>query len=261
MSVTVTHAFTSTKSQGGDASIVSKNEWNAAHVVTGALENPMTTAGDMIYTPATTNYATVAQGASQNFDGNTGPANGYIDQNDTTYNEVWGFASGYYRIDLGQVRAVGSMRFVTNGSTYLYAQYSSDNSNWFNVPEVQGLAVGGGSPHVTTVSIATLSYRYWRCSGSSNGWDLYTWELNSALVASRLPVGTSGTVITSDGNQPVYTSPFDATAPVTQAFGDTAATGSATTSAHRDHKHGMPASPVSPSASAAALVAAYNLFR
>lgn len=36
---------------------------------------------------------------------------------------------------------------------------------------------------------------------------------------------------------------FDATAPSTQAFGDSAATGSATVSARRDHKHAMPAAP------------------
>lgn len=36
---------------------------------------------------------------------------------------------------------------------------------------------------------------------------------------------------------------FDATVPVTQAFSDTAATGSAAVAARRDHKHGMPATP------------------
>ncbi len=36
---------------------------------------------------------------------------------------------------------------------------------------------------------------------------------------------------------------FDATAPVTQAFGDSAAAGSATVAARRDHTHGMPATP------------------
>lgn len=35
---------------------------------------------------------------------------------------------------------------------------------------------------------------------------------------------------------------FDATAPVTQAFGDSAATGAAAVAARRDHVHGMPAS-------------------
>lgn len=43
----------------------------------------------------------------------------------------------------------------------------------------------------------------------------------------------------------VYTNKalFDATAPSTQAFGDSAATGSATVAARRDHKHAMPAAP------------------
>lgn len=36
---------------------------------------------------------------------------------------------------------------------------------------------------------------------------------------------------------------FDATAPTTQAYGDAAATGSATVAARRDHKHGMPVAP------------------
>ncbi len=38
---------------------------------------------------------------------------------------------------------------------------------------------------------------------------------------------------------------FDATAPSTQAFGDSAAAGAATVAARRDHKHAMPANPVS----------------
>lgn len=36
---------------------------------------------------------------------------------------------------------------------------------------------------------------------------------------------------------------FDATVPVTEAFGDTSATGSAAVAARRDHRHGMPATP------------------
>jgi hypothetical protein len=46
---------------------------------------------------------------------------------------------------------------------------------------------------------------------------------------------------------------FDATVPVTQAFGDSAATGSAGKAARRDHKHGMPASPSVPSGGTPAL--------
>lgn len=41
---------------------------------------------------------------------------------------------------------------------------------------------------------------------------------------------------------------FDATAPTTQAFGDAAATGAAAIAARRDHKHAMPANPVTEAA-------------
>lgn len=34
MTITVAHAFTSAKSQGADATVVSKNEWNAGHLIT-----------------------------------------------------------------------------------------------------------------------------------------------------------------------------------------------------------------------------------
>jgi hypothetical protein len=39
---------------------------------------------------------------------------------------------------------------------------------------------------------------------------------------------------------PTWKAVHDSTAPVTQAFGDAAAAGTALTAAHRDHKHGMP---------------------
>lgn len=51
--------------------------------------------------------------------------------------------------------------------------------------------------------------------------------------------GVATTLLRSDAQIAI----FDATAPVTQAFGDAAATGSAGTAARRDHKHGMPANP------------------
>jgi len=49
--------------------------------------------------------------------------------------------------------------------------------------------------------------------------------------------GAAGTGIRSDASVAV----FDATAPVTQAYADAAATGSQAFAARRDHKHGMPA--------------------
>jgi len=52
-------------------------------------------------------------------------------------------------------------------------------------------------------------------------------------------VGSNVTLVATDAT----IAAFDATAPVTQAFGDAAAVGTAGTAARRDHKHGMPAAP------------------
>lgn len=56
-------------------------------------------------------------------------------------------------------------------------------------------------------------------------------------LGTAAAAGAAGTVIRSDST----IAAFDATAPVTQAFSDAAATGSAAVAARRDHKHGMPA--------------------
>lgn len=56
-------------------------------------------------------------------------------------------------------------------------------------------------------------------------------------LGSAAAAGSASTVIRSDGT----IAAFDATVPVTQAFGDAAAVGSAAFAARRDHKHGMPA--------------------
>jgi hypothetical protein len=56
-------------------------------------------------------------------------------------------------------------------------------------------------------------------------------------LSTAAAAGAAGTVIRSDST----IAAFDSTAPVTQAFSDAAATGSAAFAARRDHKHGMPA--------------------
>lgn len=56
------------------------------------------------------------------------------------------------------------------------------------------------------------------------------------LLSTAAAAGVAATVIRSDAT----IAAFDATAPVTQAFGDAAATGSINFAARRDHKHGMP---------------------
>ncbi len=59
-------------------------------------------------------------------------------------------------------------------------------------------------------------------------------------LGSSAAAGSAGTAIRSDST----IAAFDATAPTTQAFGDAAAVGTAAFAARRDHKHAMPATPV-----------------
>lgn len=60
----------------------------------------------------------------------------------------------------------------------------------------------------------------------------------SIALGSSAAAGAASTVIRSDST----IAAFDVTVPVTQAFGDAAATGSAAFAARRDHRHGMPSS-------------------
>ncbi len=59
------------------------------------------------------------------------------------------------------------------------------------------------------------------------------------VLGTAAAAGAASTVIRSDSTIVA----FDATVPVTQAFGDAAATGSAAVASRRDHVHGMPATP------------------
>ncbi len=59
-------------------------------------------------------------------------------------------------------------------------------------------------------------------------------------LGSSAAAGSAGTAIRSDST----IAAFDATSPSTQAFGDAAAVGTAAFAARRDHKHAMPATPV-----------------
>jgi hypothetical protein len=61
----------------------------------------------------------------------------------------------------------------------------------------------------------------------------------AVVLGTAAASGSSGTAIQTDATLVA----FDATVPVTQAFGDAAAAGSAAVAARRDHKHGMMAAP------------------
>ena len=62
----------------------------------------------------------------------------------------------------------------------------------------------------------------------------------ASATATVLAVGTNTQILSVSTDTPAWIDHFDATVPSTQAFGDTAAAGSAATAARRDHKHAMP---------------------
>lgn len=74
---------------------------------------------------------------------------------------------------------------------------------------------------------------------AGSGGSSVTFGTPSLSFGTSNTAGATDEVIRRDAGLAI----FDATVPVTQAFSDTAATGSAAFAARRDHKHGMPASP------------------
>jgi hypothetical protein len=78
------------------------------------------------------------------------------------------------------------------------------------------------------------------------------------LVKATAPASGLYNYVGITNGETAYTNKalFDATVPSTQAFGDAAATGSATVAARRDHKHAMPAAPTSVSGNAGTVTVA-----
>lgn len=77
----------------------------------------------------------------------------------------------------------------------------------------------------------------------------------SLTFSTTASAGAASTFVATDATIPI----FDATAPTTQAFGDSAAAGSAAFAARRDHKHAWPATAFTLSKAAADSTAQDNL--
>jgi hypothetical protein len=102
---------------------------------------------------------------------------------------------------------------------------------------LQGTTNGGtlwANTNTGAVTLGSTALTFAQIGGSSASFATPAIVLGSAAAA-----GAASTVIRSDAT----IAAFDATAPVTQAFGDAAAVGTAAFAARRDHKHGMPSSP------------------
>lgn len=76
----------------------------------------------------------------------------------------------------------------------------------------------------------------WTAWGQAAGGSGLTGGTPALTLGTSNSAGAASTGIRTDAT----IAAFDSTVPVTQAFGDAAATGSAGVAARRDHKHGMP---------------------
>lgn len=116
--------------------------------------------------------------------------------------------------------------------------------------KAQIIAESGGSLEEQRYAYATDTGEWGICTNGT-----WTWFAGSASVpAFATPAIVLGTVAAAGAAATVIRSDativaFDATVPVTQAFGDAAATGSAAKAARRDHKHAMPGDPTATAAS------------
>jgi hypothetical protein len=191
------------------------------------FDNPMTAPGDLIYeNPA---------GAVDDFLG-AGPYTGS-----------------------GTAYAGPRITGLVGGREYTIAFDNSANHemNW----RVDSFATGGstnlGSSSNTNSQSGRLSFTL-TLPASATEIQIYTdgtwsWSVtnlgvtHTETIPDRLPIGSTGEVLTVAGGVPSWDPPasvLDSTAPSTQAFGDAADVGTATTAPHRDHKHAMPLSPV-----------------
>lgn len=103
---------------------------------------------------------------------------------------------------------------------------------------IAGTANGGKVFHTTNTSAPTLGSTTVTWTEFSGGGGV-TYGTPALTLGTSNAAGATDEAIRRDATLLV----FDATVPTTQAFGDAAATGSATVAARRDHLHGMPATP------------------
>ena len=101
----------------------------------------------------------------------------------------------------------------------------------------QGQALGVGATGATGAAGATGATGAAGADGADGADGMSTAATPALTFDTTNAIGAAATAIRSDATIAL----FDATAPVTQAYGDAAAVGAAGVAARRDHKHGMPA--------------------
>jgi hypothetical protein len=157
--------------------------------------------------------------------------------------ETVDFTNGTWQYGtLDQDCTISFTGFTAGKDDGLTLEISEDGTGGWT-PTLSGVTWIGGTPTWdTTAGTTTLVGILSRDGGTT----ILAGVIGGSTVSTGTPAltfsttnatGAATTVIATDATIAV----FDATVPVTQALGDTAATGSAGKAARRDHKHGMPA--------------------
>jgi hypothetical protein len=215
--------------------------WDGTQWALTASANPITHDGDMIYGAGRVEGspgANIALAANCSITANStvsgAPAN-IIDVNDTT---SWrGLTNGYFTMDFGATPpTIRGWRLLQNStssyrSTSVALQGSNDNSTYTTIDT---WTTGGAADSGTRTLGADYSYRYWRMrsASASIGWIVHTAELfvSSTVLASatRLPIGTTGQVLTVSGGLPAWSTPASGGVTSVTGVSPIASTGGAT---------------------------------
>jgi len=115
-----------------------------------------------------------------------------------------------------------------------FAVYADDGWRVYN-DQGQLLSVGA-----TGATGATGAAGAAGATGAAGADGLATTGTPAVVLSTTAAAGVAATALATDAQIIA----FDATVPVTQAFGDAAAAGTAAVTARRDHKHAMPTSPL-----------------
>jgi hypothetical protein len=190
--VGIKHAWQSAASDGSDATKLQPSKWNADHV--GGFDNPMTTGGDLIYAnPAGTATDLIDAGPY------SGNSSAYIGSRLTglvgsrTY--VITFEAGSNHTMTWSVDS-----FATGGSTPLSGSstQATDNGYGWSGTLTITFTIPSGA---TEIQIKTIG-----------GWDWHIRNINvfhAALVADRLPIGSTGDILKVSGGIPVWKRTLD----------------------------------------------------
>jgi hypothetical protein len=135
---------------------------------------------------------------------------------------------------------------VGTGGALLEFWITQDGTGGWDITWPGSVTWDGGAPTPDTTAGVTVRYILESIDGGTNwigdlvgGGSSVTYATPAIVLGTAAAAGAADSVIRSDSTIVA----FDATVPVTQAFSDAAATGSAAVAARRDHRHGMPADP------------------